>query len=112
METKDLQSLENLIKGYRELEEENARIGMLNLVQEDMIKELEEITNKYDAFANDYMPNDVKMIIADREYFNNGVFKENFIPKSKVKEIIENWKNQSTYYGSNIVHDLQELMEE
>lgn len=37
----EVQAIENLIKAYRELEEENARIGMLNLVQEDMIKELE-----------------------------------------------------------------------
>lgn len=69
------------------------------------------------------MLNDVKMIIADREYFNNGIFKENFIPKSKVKEKIEEYKQKETLYSINRqgyslamvqyqINALQELMEE
>ena len=62
------QAIDNLLKGYRELK---------------------EITNTYDAFANDYIPNDVKMVIADRKFFQDGIFNESFIPKSKIKEKIE-----------------------
>ena len=88
----DIQAIENLIKGYRKKEEENARIGMLNLVQEDMIKELEN----------------------------------NAIPKSKVKEKIEEYEKMKkatytdlTHYGDlrrdtvlEVSQVLQELMED
>lgn len=98
-QTKILQAIENLIKGYRELK---------------------EITNQYNAFGNDYLSNDVKIIIADREYFNNGIFKENFIPKSKIKAKIQELTNMRdttiTCEGYNILNGeivvLQELMED
>ena len=49
-------------------------------------RELKKITRMYDAFGNDYMENNVKMIIADREYFQNGMFNESFIPKFVIRE--------------------------
>lgn len=81
-------------------------------------KELKEITKQYDAFTNDYMENDKPMIIADRRYFACGIFKENFIPKSKIKEKIEeqyklfNTPNRQKEYSQEVVDVLQELMED
>lgn len=69
-------------------------------------KELEEVVKTYNAIPNDYIPNDMKIVIADREYFNNGILKENIIPKSKVREIIEN------SYPDIAVQKLLELLEE
>ena len=68
IEYKEIKAIENLIARY---------------------KELDKIVKTYNTIPNDYMPNDVKIVIADREYFNNGILKENCIPKSKVKEKIE-----------------------
>lgn len=85
-------AIENLIKGYRELK---------------------EITNKYDAFANDYMPNDVKMVIADRKFFQDGIFNESFIPKSKIKEFVEENKwnlSETEYHFDSTVVDADELL--
>jgi hypothetical protein len=77
-------------------------------------KELETIVKTYNAIPNDYIPNDVKIVIADREYFNNGMFKENLIPKSKIKEKIEFIKslNEKLYYEENVISILQELLED
>ena len=105
-------AIEKLLKRYKELEEEN--------------KTLKEITNSYNAFGNDYIPNDMKFIIADREYFYSGIFKESFIPIS----VIQNKKNEydkmlkatygdPTYSGDNrrrecleALQVLQDLLEE
>ena len=69
-------------------------------------EELKKITQMYDAFGNDYMENDVKMIIADREYFQNGIFNESFIPKSIIKnkikeyeELLKDELTQVTYWN-------------
>ena len=90
-------------------------------------KELEKIVKTYNAIPNDYMPGDVKIVIADREYFNNGILKENLIPKSKVKEKIEELKNRpikmvidkgipekykNIFLDENAIKVLQELLEE
>lgn len=79
-------------------------------------KELKKITQMYDAFGNDYMENDVKMIIADREYFHNGIFNESFIPKSVIREKIEFYKrygkvkNSDEYVMSVEIELLEELL--
>lgn len=102
---KDCLSIANLLTRYKELEEEN--------------KKLKEITNTYNAFGNDYISNETKMIIADREYFNNGIFKESFVPKSLIKEKIKELENMSKdgLYVSrghitSKIQVLQELLEE
>ena len=76
-----------------------------NLIEEN--KELKTITQEYNSYLQDSNC-DTKIIIADSEYFANGFFKENFIPKSKVKEKIEELKDGT--YDAKII--LQQLLED
>lgn len=93
----DIKALENAIqtiKAYKELEEEN--------------KELKHITQNYNAYQQKSDNPNSTIIIADEEWFIKGYFKENFIPKSRVKENIEELKNGT--YDAKII--LQQLLEE
>ena len=87
-------ALENLLTRYKQLEEEN--------------KELKHITQNYNAYQQKSDNPNTTIIIADEKWFINGYFKENFIPKSKVKEKIEELKNGT--YDAKII--LQQLLEE
>lgn len=78
---------ENLIARYKQLEEENTQ--------------LKTITQEYNSYLQDSNC-DTKIIIADSEYFANGYFKENFIPKSRVKEKIEELKKRNLWRKNNI----------
>lgn len=110
IELKECQAIENTLHRLEQLEKEN--------------EELKKITQMYDAFGNDYMGNDVKMIIADREYFHNGIFNESFIPKSVIREKIEELEKEiddlvqnSDVYENNVAkyNDLKlkiEVLEE
>ena len=89
----DFNLLRNLLTRYKQLEEENTQ--------------LKTITQEYNSYLQDSNC-DTKIIIADSEYFANGFFKENFIPKSKVKEKIEELKNGT--YDAKII--LQQLLED
>ena len=53
-------------------------------------KELKTITNQYEAYECE-APKDsrAKIIIADKLYFNNGYFKNNFIEIDKIKKVFE-----------------------
>ena len=53
-------------------------------------KELKTITNQYEAYKCE-APKDsrAKIIIADKIYFNNGYFKNNFIEIDKIKRVFE-----------------------
>ena len=93
VEEKEYKALENLLTRYKQLEEENTQ--------------LKTITQEYNSYLQDSNC-DTKIIIADSEYFANGFFKENFIPKSKVKEKIEELKNGT--YDAKII--LQQLLRE
>ena len=86
-------AIKNLLTRYKQLEEENTQ--------------LKTITQEYNSYLQDSNCA-TKIIIADSEYFANGFFKENFIPKSKVKEKIEELKNGT--YDAKII--LQQLLEE
>ena len=79
----DFNLLRNLLTRYKQLEEENTQ--------------LKTITQEYNSYLQDSNC-DTKIIIADSEYFANGFFKENFIPKSKVKEKIEELKEDEEFY--------------
>ena len=50
------------------------------------IKELEIITNQYNAYKT---YNNDKIIIADKQYFDKGIFTEQYINKGKIREKIE-----------------------
>lgn len=70
------ESMENLIKRNKELEEEN--------------KELKMITQLYNSFE---VPDEKsRILIADTKYFVNGYFKKNFIKTEKIREIIKEIK--------------------
>lgn len=84
VESNEFQAMYNILNRLEQLEKEN--------------KELKKITQMYDAFGNDYMENNVKMIIADREYFHNGIFNESFIPKSVIREKIEEYLEEDKKY--------------
>lgn len=69
---------------------------ILNLVtklQDEIIKLLKEnreltaITNKYEAYEMPFTEKEDRIIIASKEYFANGFFKNNFISKDKIKEL-------------------------
>ena len=57
-------------------------------------EELEKIVETYNVMPNKYTPNNMKLVIADMEYFKDGFFKENMIPKSKIKAKIEEIKEE------------------
>lgn len=52
------------------------------------IEELKNITKSYDSFLGDE-----KIVIADKKFFVNGYFQENFVRKDKIKAKIEEFKN-------------------
>lgn len=89
----DFNLLRNLLTRYKQLEEENTQ--------------LKTITQEYNSYLQDSNC-DTKIIIADSEYFANGYFKENFIPKSKVIEKIKELEDGT--YDAKII--LQQLLEE
>lgn len=64
------------------------RKALENLIAEN--KELKAITNHYEAYECE-APKDSgqKIIIADKLYFNNGYFKNNFIEIDKIKRVFE-----------------------
>ena len=57
-------------------------------------EELEKIVETYNVMPNKYTPNNMKLVIVDMEYFKDGFFKENMIPKSKIKAKIEEIKEE------------------
>ena len=57
-------------------------------------EELEKIVETYNVMPNKYTPNNMKLVIADMEYFKDGFFKENMIPKSKIEAKIEEIKEE------------------
>lgn len=63
---------------------------VLNLIekQQKEIEELKNITKSYDSFLGDE-----KIVIADKKFFVNGYFQENFVRKDKIKAEIEELKN-------------------
>lgn len=69
---------------------ENAIDTVLNLIekQQKEIEELKNITKSYDSFLGDE-----KIVIADKKFFVNGYFQENFVRKDKIKAEIEELKN-------------------
>ena len=84
---------------------ENNHFIRFNQALKNLIKDYKEKEESekylYDAYQD-----------AGKKMFEYAEQLEDSIPKSKIREIIKNWKNQSNYYGSNIIQDLQELLEE
>lgn len=74
---------------------------MKNLIEEN--KELKTITNQYEAYECE-APKDskAKIIIADKFYFNNGYFKDNFIEIDKIKKVFEDFEKLLKEGESNV----------
>lgn len=102
---KDIEILEEILN--RQIEDiEGTKIvykAIENLI--NRVKELEKIVEAYNVIPNDYIPKDMKIVIADREYFNNGILKETCLPKSKIKEKIEELRKEML----NDIDDIQVL---
>lgn len=64
-------------------------LNLLEKLQKEN-EELKAITNQYEAYKCE-APKDsrAKIIIADKLYFNNGYFKNNFIEIDKIKKVFE-----------------------
>ena len=92
--------------------------------QQDAIEELKTITKGYEAYKCG--EGNKKIVIATKEFFNNGVLKDirnDYISKdkikAKIKELEENEKFEIEQYGFNYVENinlainvLKELLEE
>ena len=70
----------------------------LNLIEKQSkeIEELKNITKSYDSFLGDE-----KIVIADKKFFVNGYFQENFVRKDKIKEKMQQdiYTNEHTILG-------------
>ena len=60
-----------------------------NTKQQEEIEQLKKITNSYDSFIGNMPNKDTTIIIADKEYFDNGYFIEKYISKDKIIEKIK-----------------------
>ena len=83
-----------------EIKQGNNIYTLLHLI-DCLLKENEElklITQNYNAFRVD-SPNSTKIIIADSQYFVDEFFKENFIPISKIKDLVD----ECIPVGKNII---------
>ena len=85
-----INAIEHILKEYKRVlkENEQLRTEVNSLKKEN--KELKTITNQYEAYECE-APKDsrAKIIIADKLYFNNGYFKNNFIEIDKIKKVFE-----------------------
>ena len=85
---------------------------VLNLIekQQKEIEELKNITKSYDSFLGNE-----KIVIADKKFFVNGYFQENFVRKEKIKAKIEEFKivrdtileNEKEFNRSMMTYDLK-----
>lgn len=80
---------------------------VLNLIekQQKEIEELKNITKSYDSFLGDE-----KIVIADKKFFVNGYFQENFVRKDKIKAEIEELKEDNKK-KSIVIIEYQDLYE-
>ena len=72
--------------GERNLEGDIKTILDLVKKQQNKIEDLKTITREYEAYK---LGEGNKIMIASKEWFNDGYFKENFISKDKIKAKIE-----------------------
>lgn len=80
---------EYLLEQYEEeLEMFKRTINYIEKLYEEN-KELREITNGYNSLKKDSEAfGGIPLIIADEKYFNDGIFKESYINKDKIRKII------------------------
>lgn len=85
-------------------------IGIILELIEKQSKEIEEIKNitkSYDSFLGDE-----KIVIADKRFFVNGYFQENFVRKDKIKAKIEDILNSENSEAIEKLIEWKSLLEE
>lgn len=102
-----INSIENLIKAYKELKEieqihrqENGELREKVKELEEENKELKNITQAYNSYIQD-SNSKTTIVIADSKHFVKGFFKENFIPKQELKKIIDK------YYPDEAIFEIE-----
>ena len=92
----DYQDIGNM---YFNLDEKRQKL----IEQLEENKELKTITNQFEAYECE-APKDskAKIIIADKFYFNNGYFKNNFIEIDKIKRVFEDFEKIMKEGESNV----------
>ena len=85
---------------------------VLNLIEKQYkeIEELKNITKSYDSFLGAE-----KIVIADKKFFVNGYFQENFVRKDKIKAKIKEFKiirdtiikNEKDFNSPMMTYDLK-----
>ncbi len=84
---------------------------ILNLIskQQKEIEELKTITREYESYK---CSEDNKIVVASKEYFLNGYFKNflsDYISKNKIKEKLEEIDNSNTINIKGILDFLKEI---
>lgn len=95
--------IENLIKGYRELEEKNKRY-------EKIYKEygIDDLTREIERLEEDN--EELKRLANNKQWISPCYVAQNYIPKSKVKEIRDKAEVMDYYCLSDVIEDLNKLL--
>ena len=128
MEPEEMKAIERLKlfidmvdkKWKLEITNSNKLKTILNIIekQQKEIEELKEITKTYNSYIGEKIPLNSKIIIADREYFMNGTFVNNYVNKNKIRKEIE--ETEKELYNGDIlqrfayikIETLKDLLEE
>ncbi len=78
---------------------------VLNLIEKQSkeIEELKNITKSYDSFLGTE-----KIVIADKKFFVNGYFRENYVSKDKIKAKIDELDKQEEDLQNSISNEERE----
>lgn len=116
----DIEFLKKILEDLEKINNSSASITPLTYKLEYSLrkvlnenKELKEITNGYDAICkldSDYI------LVANKKYFDNGIFKENLVNIGKVFNIIDSYiqeyEKQKDYRYTGDVDDEIEVLKE
>lgn len=81
--------------------------------QQKEIEELKKITNAYDSF---YANTGNRIVLADKEYFDSGIFIKKYISKDKIRNLLKQ-VNASLYHfkdseKNNIIQRIKDRLEQ
>ena len=90
---KDIEAIETVLNLLEKKEKEIKLLNKMYKQKEHENKELKTITNQFEAYECEASKDSkAKIIIADKFYFNNGYFKNNFIEIDKIKRVFEDFE--------------------
>ena len=110
------QAIENLIKRNKELEEENKRlkytIKKASKIIDEYTNQTEKDTKKIIEYQKKYLQNkNIQVAYGGRKYNTEGIIIEDYIPKSKLRELI-NKRGNNGYTSLDCVDDIENLLQE